>query len=372
MNISLLLSLCFLLFIKRFHATPVIVGDRKPGLMFGLHSQLGSEYWIPSECKLNNSLQQHPKFQGRKFKWRGPQRPKGWEIGALVLGEEILNATIAKLALAKGQEFCPYLTRQCCMEEKLYSEHSELVNITNVLKKRGLVNCETLAWMPRNSLGSCAFVAPGSSLLRVPMGSFIDEHDTVLRLGHEPLKDWSKYTGIKTTAVIGKKNWEKRAKSKRKLEARQNKASRDITGISYKFGQDSQRRSYERGNRIKFISDFGATKEMPEQLTLSNGQKYWIGSVGSLHKSLYRAMTVPAKGRIKRARSTGYEEVLKLLFSGLCSRIDVFGLTANCGGYYHEREHVMSVHHSCELESWSLHHIMRYYKAESSRLCVWI
>ena len=92
MNISLLLSLCFLLFIKGFHATPVIVGDRKPGLMFGLHSQLGSEYWIPSECKLNNSLQQEPKFQGRKFKWRGSQRPKGWEIGALVLGEEILNA----------------------------------------------------------------------------------------------------------------------------------------------------------------------------------------------------------------------------------------------------------------------------------------
>ena len=91
-----------------------------------------------------------------------------------------------------------------------------------------------------------------------------------------------------------------------------------------------------------------------------------------LSQLTYRAMTLPAKGRINRARSTGYEEVLKLLFSGLCSRIDVFGLTANCGGYYHEREHVMSVHHSCELESWSLHHIMRYYKAESSRLCVWI
>lgn len=82
------------------------------------------------------------------------------------------------------------------------------------------------------------------------MGSFIDEHDTVLRLVHEPLKGWSKYTGMKTTAVIGKKNWEKRAKSKRKLEARQNKASKDIKGILYKFGQDSQRRSYERGNRI--------------------------------------------------------------------------------------------------------------------------
>ena len=104
------------------------------------------------------------------------------------------------------------------MEEKLYNERSELVNITNVLKKLGLASCEKLTSMPRNSLGSCAFVAPGSSLLRVPMGSFIDGHDTVLRLGHEPLKDWSKYTGIKTTAVIGKKNWEQRAKSKRKLE----------------------------------------------------------------------------------------------------------------------------------------------------------
>ena len=359
--------------IKRFHAssTPILVGDRKPGRMFDLPSPLGSEYWFPSNCKSNYSLRLETSFKGRKFKWKGPERPQGWVKSSLVFGEEILNATIAKLSLAEGYEFCPYLTRQCCQEKELYGENSEAVNISEVLRDHGLINCEILASMPRNSLGSCAFVAPGSSLLRIPRGSFIDEHDTVVRLGHEPLKKWKKYTGTKTNALVGKKNLEKRAKAKRELEVRQNKAARDIKDISYKFGQDSEKRSYEKGDRIAYISDFGATKEVPVQISISNGEKYWIGNVANLHRSLYRAMTVPAKGRIKRARSTGYEEILKLLFSGLCARIDVFGMTANCGGYYHRREHVMSVHHSCELEAWSLHYIMRNLRGLQD-FCVWI
>ena len=369
MKIFQLTSLWILSMVEKFYATPIVVGDRKPGVMLDLPAPLGTEYWIPSECKLGYA-QQSASLKRGNFKWRGLKRPQGWKKDSLVFGEEILNATFANLI--QGQEFCPYLTQQCCREKELYDEHSVLVNITSVLKAHRLPNCESLASMSRNSLGSCAFVAPGSSLLRVPRGSMIDEHDTVIRLGHEPLKGWEKYAGTKTTAVIGKKNLEKRAKEKRKLEARQNKVSKNIEGILYKFGQDSQRRRYEKGNKVVHIPDFGTTKQKPQQLTMSNGQKILIGSVAHLHKSLYRTMTVPAKGRIRRARSTGYEEILKLLFSDLCSRVDVFGMTANCGGYYHSREHVMSIHHSCELESWSLHHIMRYYGGVRSRFCIWI
>lgn len=358
--------------IEKLYATPIVVGDRKPGVMPDLPAPLGSDYWIPSECKIGYPHWFYLDYNRGNIKWRGLKRPQGWEKGSLVFGEEILNATITDLLLTEGHELCPYLTQQCCREKELYDEHSVRVNISSVLKAHGVRSCEALASMPRNSLGSCAFVGPGSSLLRVPRGSMIDEHDTVIRLGHEPLKGWKEYTGTKTTAVIGKKNLEKRAKAKRKLEARQNKASRDIEGILYKFGQDSQRRRYEKVNKVVYIPDFGTTKEKPRQLTISNGQKFWIGSVAHLHKSLYGAMTVPAKGRIKRARTTGYEEILKLLFSDLCSRVDVFGMTANCGGYYHSREHVMSIHHSCELESWSLHHIMRHYGGVRSRFCVWI
>ena len=37
---------------RKLYATPIVVGDRKPGVMPDLPAPLGSDYWIPSECKI--------------------------------------------------------------------------------------------------------------------------------------------------------------------------------------------------------------------------------------------------------------------------------------------------------------------------------
>ena len=69
--------------------------------------------------------------------------------------------------------------------------------------------------------------------------------------------------------------------------------------------------------------------------------------------------------------TTGFNQVLKIILSGLCKKIDIYGMSANCGGYYHKRQVNMKVQHSCELESWALHHIMRNYY-DTLHTCVYI
>jgi hypothetical protein len=87
-----------------------------------------------------------------------------------------------------------------------------------------------------------------------------------------------------------------------------------------------------------------------------------------LPMGLYRSMTRNI-GKKPRGPSTGFREIFSIFLSGFCTSLSIYGTTANCGGYYHNRNVQMKSHHSCELESWALHYLMH---SPLSKLCVWI
>ena len=56
--------------------------------------------------------------------------------------------------------------------------------------------------VPQGHWGSCAYVALGDNLMRVPRGKEIDDHDMVMRLGHAPLEGYEQYVGSRTGALF--------------------------------------------------------------------------------------------------------------------------------------------------------------------------
>mmetsp|Transcript_5736 Transcript_5736/g.19525 ORF Transcript_5736/g.19525 Transcript_5736/m.19525 type:complete len:206 (-) Transcript_5736:426-1043(-) len=61
-----------------------------------------------------------------------------------------------------------------------------------------------------------------------------------------------------------------------------------------------------------------------------------------------------------------------ILFSRFCSRLDVYGMSHNGGGFYYPRQgRQMKIHHSSELESWLFHFLMQKYERELG-ICIYL
>ena len=344
-------------------ATPVLKGDQKPGAMHGLVSPLGTNFWSSHRCTTAGNF----KYEKTKTQLMSTKknRPPGWIKNGLIYGEFILNHTIKELvSVSPGDIYCPYLTSHCCNSSALY------------MKKRGLYmkkgdgrkhseatferfkldeECKDAVSIKPRSWGTCAFVAQGASLRRVARGREIDEHDTVIRLGHMPLKSWEKYTGTKTDVIIGRGTI-------------QTKHAGDYLNVKFLIGADKASKVYDKNDdSVSHIHMLKAVTRNPKKFSLVNGGTVLIGTP-DISASLYRSMTEPI-GQKPRGATTGFRSALDVILSGFCQSVDVYGTTPNCGGYYHNINYVMKVHHSCELESWVLHYLMR---SSELQLCVWI
>ena len=339
-------------------ATPILKGDQKPGAMHGLSSPLGTDYWSSPRCTSAGKF----KYEKTKTQVMNTKnnRPAGWIKNGLVHGEFILNHTLEELDTAFfGDIYCPYLTSHCCNSSSLYKKklggrkHSEATY--ERFKLDG--ECKNAVDIKARSWGTCAFVAQGASLRRVARGSEIDQHDTVIRLGHMPLKKWEKYTGTKTDCIIGRGTI-------------QTKYAGDYLNVKFLVGSDKASKLYDKnGDSVTRIHLLNAVTQNPKKLSLSNGETILIGTP-DISATLYRLMTSPiGKNKKPRAATTGFRAGLNVLLSGFCQSVDVYGATPNCGGYYHNVNYFMKAHHSCELESWVLHYLMRSSKLQ---LCVWI
>jgi hypothetical protein len=60
-----------------------------------------------------------------------------------------------------------------------------------------------------------------------------------------------------------------------------------------------------------------------------------------------------------RKALTGTVYALRLTFSRLCSRLDIYGISASGGGTYFDEAALTKKKHSSELDCWLLHHIMK-------------
>lgn len=350
---------CILLQLIAVKATPILKNDQKPGSMPGLRAALGTSYWANSRCDERNLFYENTSKKNLK-EWK--KRPSGWVEGSLTIGETILNHSVK--FLLDGNVYCPYPTKACCKVPELYKEitvkGSKMKNkvIQKTISTMTAETCKKIVEILPESWGSCAFIASGTSLKRIKRGELIDMHDTVIRMGHMPLKGWEKYTGKRTDVVIGRGSI-------------QTAHAGDYSNVKYLIGVDTKMSSYSKNEQYPLqIGRLGAVSVKP-QLTRfylnEQSKDIWIGTQ-NIASSLYIAMTDKI-GKKARGPSTGFREILNVLSSGFCSSLDIYGTTPNCGGYYYNKKYVMKLHHSCELESWALHYLMR---QSQTNVCVWI
>lgn len=344
------------IFISFSIATPILKGDEKPGEMFGLDFPLGTSFWLSRMCP--SARLKYEKTKG-KYLTKKKNRPAGWGKTKLKYGEFILNRTLDEFSnLSSVDLYCPFLTAACCKSNPIYKQNpvkNERKEIPYISFTAPHEKCRSAQDIPLKSWGTCAFVSQGTSLRRVPRGHEIDQSDTVIRLGHMPLKGWERYTGRRTDVIIGRGSI-------------QTKYAGDYSHVKLLIGIDKASNAYtQKGGMVTTVGILNSVTRKPQKVGLKNGETVMIGSL-ELPGILYDVMTKPI-GQKKRGPTTGFRQIINILLSGFCETLHIYGTTPNCGGYYHQTSYLMKVHHSCELESWALHYLMR---SSKTNLCIWI
>jgi len=166
-----------------------------------------------------------------------------------------------------------------------------------------------------------------------------------------PLIGWFKVAGSRTDILIGRGTI-------------QSKYAHTYNSLKYLIGKDSSGANMSSTHELEIADSLN----FYPLLGHVNHVKVNLGSP-QVGDAIYRVMTSPI-GKKYRGMSTGFQHALRIIFSGLCSRVHIFGLSSDCGGYYHNQNVKMKLHHSCELESWILHYLMKVH-GEYTNLCVW-
>ncbi|KAK3262106.1 hypothetical protein CYMTET_29024 [Cymbomonas tetramitiformis] len=232
-------------------------------------------------------------------------------------------------AFIRGPAFacCQKKDKSCCTARKQIFVDTEPMPKT---EWEGLPSIEKGRW------GSCAYVALGDNLLKNERGAEIDNHDLVIRLGHAPLGKWSKFVGKKTDVVVSR-------------------------------GASTRMQKKDVQDNIKFY--IGAS---PVYLKDLKALKHWVsdydpikvGDVGEnmsprvFPGQIYQQMTSPLAAK-PRGPTTGFIMIIQFLMAQYCKRLDLYGFSSNGGPPYYGEGASMKIHHSCELESWSLHYLMK-------------
>lgn len=176
---------------------------------------------------------------------------------------------------------------------------------------------EQLPSVKRNSWKSCAVVGYGSNLLDVPRGIQIDAYDTVFRLGMVPLSNFRNEAGLKNTFVY--------IRDRKLRQSKGNFIDKDKNGFRASQLHDSQ--------RPKAIIYSSYRKNPTENWTT-------ITFGGDLTLSLERTLKLILR-RMNRSGlppdpSSGLVLPAVLLFSGHCTKIGIFGISATMSSRYWE------------------------------------
>ena len=337
-----------------------VKGDSHSGSMPGLLNPLGSSWWYPKRCKEKNagisfskseknSLSRMLPYIGykKKIKKRGP----GWKPDMFGSAEIILKRWIDLVGV---NTTCAYRIRECCFSNEIRYKRRLQKHKRPAFKYDKIIDselvCKSKISIPRKSWGKCAYVASGAVHLRQPLGRRIDEHDTVIRLGHMPLKGWSQFVGQKTDVLIGRGSI-------------QSKFAQPYPNLKFLLGEDP---SLETSN-VTVVYPDDSTGVRPEVQT-HHGKSLIVGDP-LVADILYDIATNPINNK-PRGPTTGFLHVLRVILSNFCEELDVYGMSPNCGGYYYNLRDQMKLQHSCELESWVLHHIMKTYT--STKVCIFV
>lgn len=306
-----------------------------PKLLLQQGVRLGNKE--PMRLKFTHSPSVIRQSQGTKLRKR---RPPAWKAPHLS-NSDIDKIDDMALFFLNRSNFCPFFSKDCLIPGKEYKRKKDESPV-----RLSLHEWEALPQIGEESWGSCAFVGLGDNLLRQRKGKEIDSHDVVIRLGEPPLVEFKSYVGLKTDAT-----WIRR----RAKMAPRGYVSDERKNVKWYF---------ERSNGV----------DIPVLRTAllfdSNSPTFT-----PFHTFLYETVKVKkwdkfARKETSRSPSTGFKAALALMFSHYCKRLDIYGLSLNCGGAYYNTNHLMQTKHNCELESWFLHHAMRH--LEEFQTCVYL
>ena len=167
-----------------------------------------------------------------------------------------------------------------------------------------------------------------------------------------PLDGWYKYTGSRTDVLIGRGTIQSRF------------AQGKDENLKFLIGQDS---AAIISRSVESIRPSDSTLIKP---TWNHHKSKLILGDPRVADILYEVSTKPLNGK-RRGPTTGFTHILRIILSQFCEEVDVFGLSPNCGGHYYNLNSQMKNHHSCELESWVLHYIMKN-AYEKTKICVFV
>jgi len=249
-----------------------------------------------------------------------------------------VKAGVMTYKKGQGQPCCNNQDNSCCRIHKPFPMEKEALTMSE---------WEAMPSIPAGSWGSCAFVALGNNMIHTPRGAQIDHHDLVIRLGHAPVKEFAKYVGSRTDVVLSRG-----VGSRMRSDMAQE-------GTKFYIGSNA-------GTGLETLKGFEVDYP-PINYTDLKGPAM---SPRHLASNIYSTMTTPLGGK-PRGGTTGFHSVLRQIYTNFCSRLDLFGFSADGGpGYYSDAAAPMKLHHASELESWSLHHIMKHY--EELNTCVYL
>eukprot|EP00191_Tetraselmis_sp_GSL018_P002633 CAMPEP_0177611356 /NCGR_PEP_ID=MMETSP0419_2-20121207/20443_1 /TAXON_ID=582737 /ORGANISM="Tetraselmis sp., Strain GSL018" /LENGTH=334 /DNA_ID=CAMNT_0019107071 /DNA_START=727 /DNA_END=1731 /DNA_ORIENTATION=- len=257
------------------------------------------------------------------------------------------------------KKFCPFLIKECVEPNKLYRLWMRNKKIAEGGRwQRQFFSQEQYDQLPSikpGSLGTCAFVSLADTIMTEPaFGRAIDAHDTVLRLGHPPIKGFERYVGQRVDIVVGRG------------ATLASTLPKGYEHVAWTLGTKFI------GTNATALQAWGVNRDgSPSNLA-------------SLMGNLYRSMVPPLSNKM-RGSTSGIKAAMWVAFSGFCERLDIFGMSPYNGGHYFcnkGRKHTfkkfyttsscgkLQFVHSPGLENWLLHHIMKHHP--ELNVCVYL
>lgn len=245
-------------------------------------------------------------------------------------------ATIKKFVLMSRNN-CFFLSKECL--------------------KYGLTNKDLLEYeqiIPRfekRSWGTCALIGLSDDMLLHEYGKDIDSHDVVIRMGHLPLDNYKKHVGSRSDMVIYRPRALKRDyKSHRPLDVKVYLCNNPTTGKLWRTSTNKKLSfSTIRSSADIYCDTAGGKHDYAEHLL----------------RELYTSMSP------RKKPTTGTLYALRLAFSRLCNRLDIYGISSGGGGTYFEPNALTKRKHGTELDSWLLHFLMKNYEHEL-KTCIYV
>jgi len=242
-------------------------------------------------------------------------------------------------------EYCGFLVRECVQlgaqhrltslnrppelpyyNKSVYNDFPSYLNISEIYS--------LLPSIPRNSWGSCAFVASGS--IRSRLGSIIDSHDTVIRISATRLSHFESFRGCKTDVLIIKPH-------RKRYDNEMDRCKQQLKfywepSIVYTYGNPGRslmrRKKYQKtfspklkGNVpiIRTIVDYGRNDELSPPYPLSDEAAAYVERLFERISKLSGTHSVP---------TSGFRFLVQLILSRRCSSLSAFGFSGRREGVY--------------------------------------